>query len=215
MATSSDPPARTIRCDLPEDLWLALQERIRRTGEGLEQAVVACLSEALDAPRHSIFQVSTSGALVKGVYAGATRIGDVKKHGDMGLGTFVGLDGEGLMLDGRCYRAGPDGTVAEVGDDVQTPFWVTARFRADDTRTLADVSSWRDLEARLAALRPSDNLLAAVVAKGRFEIVRARVACKADSGTSLVDATSHQAEFAWRDVEGTLLGFWTPDYART
>jgi acetolactate decarboxylase len=32
---------------------------------------------------------------------------------------------------------------------------------------------------------------------------------------SLVDATSHQAEFEFAEVSGTLVGFWTPSYART
>ncbi len=206
-------PDRTLRCALPASLWQALQARIARTGEGLDQAVRACLAEALDTPQHSIFQVSTSGALVKGVYDGVTRIADVRAHGDMGLGTFAGLDGEGLMLDGHCYRAGSDGSVNEVDNEVTVPFWLTARFHPDVTAVLDRVARWAELESRLAALRSTDNLIAAILIEGRFDRVHARVACTTAAGTGLVEATSHQAEFTWTDVEGTLLGFWTPHYA--
>lgn len=206
-------PDRTLRCTLPASLWQALQARIARTGEDLDQAVRACLSEALDTPQHSIFQVSTSGALVKGVYDGVTRIADVRAHGDMGIGTFAGLDGEGLMLDGHCYHAGSNGSVDEVGDDVTVPFWLTTRFHPDVTAVLDQVGSWADLEARIGQMRSSDNLIAAILLTGRFDRVHARVVCKAAGGTGLVDAASRQAEFTWTDVDGTLIGFWTPDYA--
>jgi acetolactate decarboxylase len=212
---ASSSPGRPIACSLPEGVWQALEARCARTGESREAAIVACLADALDLEQHSIFQVSTSGALVKGVYAGATTIADVKRHGDMGLGTFVDLDGEGIMFEGRCYRAGSDGRVAEVDDAVEAPFWVTARFRADVTRTFDRIANLADLSAGLAAMRPSDNLLAAIVVRGRFDSVRLRVACKAASGASLVEATSHQAEFAYEAIDGVLVGFWTPEYART
>ncbi|ORV45478.1 hypothetical protein AWC02_12910 [Mycolicibacter engbaekii] len=205
----------TLHCTLPASLWQALQARIARTGEDLDQAVRACLGEALDMPQHSIFQVSTSGALVKGVYAGVTRIADVRARGDIGLGTFAGLDGEGLMLDGHCYRAGPHGQVSEVADELTVPFWLTARFRSDIAGIFEHVTGWADLQARLAQLRTTDNLIAAVLITGHFELVHARVACKTAPGTGLVAATSHQEEFTWHNVDGTLIGFWTPDYAST
>ena len=34
-------------------------------------------------------------------------------------------------------------------------------------------------------------------------------------GTDLVTATSHQAEFTLNACEGTLMGFWSPTYAKT
>ena len=35
----------------------------------------------------------------------------------VGLGTFEGLDGEMVVLDGRIYQAKGDGTVLEAPDD--------------------------------------------------------------------------------------------------
>ena len=82
------------------------------------------------------------------------------------------------------------------------PFWVLTHVRAD-------------LTARLDQLRPSDNVFTAVRIRGSFEAIKIRVACKAAAGTDLVTATSHQAEFSHQQLAGTLVGFWTPSFART
>ena len=56
--------------------------------------------------RHSseIYQTSTMGALLGGVYEGDVTIGELLRHGDFGLGTFNRLDGEMLVLDGVCSK---------------------------------------------------------------------------------------------------------------
>jgi acetolactate decarboxylase len=215
MTLTNFPGPVPLTCAVSAGVRDALRQRMERTGETLDQAVTACLAEALDVEHHSIFQVSTSGALVQGVYQAATTIGDVRRHGDFGLGTFVALDGEGILLDGTCFRAGSDGSLAEVPDSTPAPFWVATRFCADLTVTLEDIQSWDDLCARLTALRPSGNLLAAIRLDGVFDFLHVRVACKTQPGTSLVEATSHQAEFEFENLGGTLAGFFTPAYART
>ena len=215
MIQDDAPNFVSLDCKVPAGVWSALRLRMERTGETLAQAVTSCLGEALDVERHSIFQVSTSGALVQGVYQAATTIGDVRQHGDFGLGTFVGLDGEGILLDGLCYRAGSDGTLTQVPDSTPAPFWMATRFYADVEQHILNVESWEDLCSRLSALRSSENLLAAIRVEGVFDFIHIRVACKAEAGTSLVDATSHQAEFRFENLTGTLVGFFTPAYART
>ena len=215
MLQPGSPSTTPLSCTIPAGVAEALRQRMERTGESLDQAVSSCLSESLDVEQHSIFQVSTSGALVQGVYQAATTIGDVRKHGDFGLGTFVDLDGEGIMLDGICYRAGSDGSLAPVHDSTAAPFWVTTHFRADSTEVLTDIQNWTDLCERLTAMRPPGNLLSAIRLEGVFDSIQVRVACKAEPGASLVEATSHQAEFTFENIEGTLVGFHTPAYART
>ena len=196
-------------------VWNALQERCRRTGESPDHVINRALAEALDLHHHTIYQVSTSGALVQGVYGGCVRVGDLLQHGDFGLGTFDGLDGEGILLDGCCWQARGDGRVVPAPADALTPFWVVARFQADLTQQLNGVDSWADLTARLDALRDNANLFVAIRVQGVFEHIRYRVACRAEAGVDLVRATSAQATFEQHQIAGTLVGFWTPAYART
>jgi acetolactate decarboxylase len=77
------------------------------------------------------------------------------------------------------------------------------------------VSSWSDLTAQLDRLRDNPNLFVAIRIHGVFNQLRYRVACKTTPGTHLVQATDSQASFELERVAGTLVGFWTPTYART
>ena len=50
---------------------------------------------------------------------------------------------------------------------------------------------------------------------GHFAHIDARSTTRQPEGTTLVEAAAGQSEFAFADVDATLLGFWTPVYART
>jgi acetolactate decarboxylase len=205
----------TLSCDISESLIEALAARGARTGEPLSHIVMTALADALEVEHSTLFQVSTSGALVKGVYNGVVTIGELKQHGDFGLGTFDGLDGEMLALDGEFYQVHSSGRVSEPSDSAKVPFGVVTAFRAEDEFTMEQVGGFADLAAQLDGARQTENLFYAARIEGRFARIRTRAACKAASGVSLVEATSHQAEFEFADVGGTLVGFWTPTYARS
>ncbi|MEY4352753.1 MAG: acetolactate decarboxylase [Cyanobacteriota bacterium] len=204
-----------VQLRLGRGLWKALQERCERTGESPDHVIRAALAEALDLNHHTIYQVSTTGALVQGLYQGCVRVADILRHGDFGLGTFDGLDGEGILLDGVCWQARGDGSVHPAPPEALAPFWVVTSFRGDQRRKLHGIGSWQDLTAQLDAQRPSDNVFTAIRIRGVFEQIKIRVACKAPAGTDLVTATSHQAEFSLEALAGTLVGFWTPAFACT
>ena len=179
----------------------------------MSTVVDRALATALDLQRHSLFQVSTSNALVQGVFQGAVTVAELKQNGDFGLGTFEGLDGELIMLDGLCYRATGGGAITSPPDDARVPFAVVTHFRSDMSLT-AGPGSLADLAELLDAARPSENLFVGIRATGRFERLSLRAACAAASGETLLEATAHQSEFTVDEEEGTLIGFWAPLYAR-
>ena len=80
-------------------------------------SVCSLVSEALDggldAPLHTLFQASSSWFLTEGVHAQAVTCAKLLEHGDSGLGTFTGLDGEMVMLDGAICRVQGNGTVSD------------------------------------------------------------------------------------------------------
>jgi acetolactate decarboxylase len=205
----------TLSCDISETLMRALETRSRQTGEPVAHIVMAALADSLEIEHSTLFQVSTSTALVEGVYGGVVTIGELKRHGSFGLGTFDGLDGEMLALDGCFYQVLGDGSVREARDDARAPFAVVTEFRAERELTIDRVESFDDLSAQLDGRRETGNLFFAVRIDGHFAGVRTRALCKTASGVSLVDATAHQPEFTLTDVSGTAVGFWTPLYART
>ena len=205
----------TLMCEISDTIMQALQARSARTGEPLTHIVMSALADTLEIEHSTLFQVSTSTALVQGVYDGVVTVGELRQHGDFGLGTFDGLDGEMLALDGRFYQIRSSGQVTEPKDDAKVPFAVVTDFHPERGFGLDRVDGFDDLATQLDGMRQSQNLFCAVRIEGRFAHIRTRAACKAAAGVSLVDATSRQAEFEFSDVVGTLAGFWTPAYART
>lgn len=204
---------RRLETTIPDALWQALQARAEATGHSIDEVVQRALSDGLDFHHHGVFQVSTSGALVEGLYQGAVTVGDLLTHGDLGLGTFEELDGEMIVVDGRCYRVRGPGDVSEVPDDALTPFATVVEFSTDASQDLDDVTSWTDLIARLDILRDTDNDFYAWRIRGEFDRLDLRAACRHASGTPLVEAVQDQIVFTIEEACATLVGFWSPDYA--
>ncbi len=195
----------------------ALHEQSRTSGAPVDHLVNRALAEYLGVEHHTLYQVSTAGALVEGVYQGAVSVATIREHGDFGLGTFEDLDGEMVVLDGHVFRVGSDGTVHEVADDAVTPFAVVTRFAAKagapgPTVALDDITDFAALVGALDELRESSNLFFAVRIDGRFDAVHVRAACRTAPGVPLVVATEQQAEFELGAVAGTMVGFWSPPY---
>ena len=90
---------------ISKPLQRALEALSNETGEA------DALSHGLGIPVHTLFQVSTSGALVQGIYERAVSSTFLLNYGDFGIGTFDNLDGEMVVLDGVIYQVRSDGTV--------------------------------------------------------------------------------------------------------
>jgi len=206
-------PKLTI--DLYQSLFDALQVHSHQSGEPVSHIVTRAVADALGLDHATLFQVSTTGALVQGVYRGAMTLGTLKEHGDFGLGTFDGLDGEMVALDGEFYQVHASGKIEQPADTTLIPFAVVTNFRPSRRADLPAFNSLAELTAALDRLRRSDNLFFALRMDGTFAIVHTRAACKAEEGVSLIAATAHQAEFTMKDATGTIVGFWTPPYARS
>jgi acetolactate decarboxylase len=82
-----------LTCSIPSSLESALERRREQTGASTTQIVQTALAQYFGTPLHTLFQVSTSGSLVAGVFDGAVTVADIERHGDFGLGTFAGFDG--------------------------------------------------------------------------------------------------------------------------
>src|ERR1700677_3990523 len=102
---------KKIECNLPDSLYESLIERTRSEKSSCDHVMSMALSQCLGKPLHTLFQVSTSAALVEGLYQGAVQVDLILAHGDFGLGTFIDLDGEMVVLDGFYYQVSSDGTV--------------------------------------------------------------------------------------------------------
>jgi acetolactate decarboxylase len=163
---------------------------------------------------HVLFQASTIGALLDGAFDGDLSFAELADHGDLGLGTLNGLDGEMIALDGEFFRADVDGWIHRVPPEARTPFAVVTRFEAEVDERLEGELSHDELLARLDALVPAATSSCAIRLDGGFELVRARsVPIQTPPYRPLTEVVADQHVFDLVDVDGTMLGFRFPAYA--
>jgi acetolactate decarboxylase len=204
---------KAITCNVPESLHKALHDRMKADKESCDHVVSLALSHYLGKPIHTLFQVSTSAALVEGLYQGAVRVSRLLRHGDFGLGTFVDLDGEMVVLDGTCYQISSNGAVGTVEGDRLVPYAVVTRFNAEFAKKIHHLDGFSGLTSVCDKFRTSDNVFYAFRVEGRFSLVKTRVMKPVPKGTSLKAAASGQEEFLFKELKGTLVGLWAPAFA--
>ena len=178
-------------------------------------AVVVAAMFALSSPsnqdRESLYQIGSLDDLVGGSYGGIATVGDVLSQGDIGLGTFDGLDGEMIVLDGKCYKARTDGTVQLITADETTPFAQVTRFDADGTIDLQGSMNMSGMEELIVASLPSSSAFYLIKITGTFDNVTVRsVPQQAAPYPPLAEVIENQTVFFYDAIEGTMIGLWSP-----
>jgi acetolactate decarboxylase len=152
----------------------------------LDNLVSAALSEYLHSSPRRMYQISTSTALVEGVYGGSVPSSTLLENGDFGLGTFEGLDGEMVTLDGEIYQAA--GSVRRRSDDFFVPFATITHFRGDAAVPIEKVACLKDIELACDPHRISENLFYALRVDGVFDTIHARAVHPVPQGSRLLHA---------------------------
>lgn len=182
---------------------------------GSAAGVFPRLAHAMLAHRHTdeVYQTSTMGALLDGVYDGDVTTQELLRHGDFGLGTFNRLDGEMLVLDGVCYQLRGDGSATIAGPDELTPFAAVTWFHADHIIELSAPCDRATLKALIDDSLESTNFMVAVRISGDFSMIRTRnVTEQQRPYRPFTEATRDQQEVTLVDVTGTLAGFRMPEF---
>jgi acetolactate decarboxylase len=208
------PKHVTFRVHIPTALARQLGARRKQTGQTLSAIIIQALERLLGDEDQTVFQTSTVGALMEGASAGDMTMGELKTHGDFGLGTFDGLDGEMIELDGKVFQVRADGHAHPVEDSARTPFATVSFFKADETRRLDRPCDQPAMLEAVAAMLPSRNIFHALRIEGRFDYVKTRAVAKQDKSIGLEAAAREEPVFEFHDVAGAIVGFFTPDYLR-
>lgn len=161
---------------------------------------------------HVVFQASTIGALLDGAYEGDLSIAELAEHGDHGVGTFNGLDGELIAVDGEFFRADHAGDVAPIPGETLTPFAAVAWFSPEVQFSVAAGSGLSGLSAEIDSRVPDSDASLAVRVDGQFALVRARSVPRQEPPyRPLTEVAADQTVFELTEVTGTLVGFRFPD----
>jgi len=188
-----------------------IDERLIR---GLHVDAADLAGSGFESRVHEVFQTSTVAALVGGAFDGDLSFAELTRHGDLGLGTLNGLDGEMICVDGRFMRADVDGRIRDIAPSELTPFAVVTRFSPTVSFEIEGPLDHHALVKEINRHAPPGSPSCAIRADGEFEVVRARsVPRQQPPYGTLADAAAQQHEFDFHDVEGTIVGFRFPDYA--
>jgi acetolactate decarboxylase len=162
--------------------------------------------------RDVVTQVSSYDALALGLYDGVASLEILRPHGNFGLGTLHGWNGEIILMDGKYYLVDGEGRGEGITDfSATTPFLEMTWFDEDERRTLPDMTSYQQFRTTPEVFLPSVNAIVAVRIEGKFRSVKA---CSMPTQTKpykvMSELVKTQPVFDFEDVEGTLVGFWSP-----
>ena len=164
----------------------------------------------------TLFITGTYGALTRGVYDGQMTVADLKRHGDFAAGTFSGIDGELLALDGKYYRIGEKGKIGPADDAWTTPNATTTFFKPDKVISIDKPLDYMGLQQYINSQLPTPNIFYAMKLTGKFEWIKARSLTKLTkpyTSTPYSTITQNEPAFEFNNVESTLAVFFTPSYS--
>ncbi len=165
------------------------------------------------ASQDTLFQTSTLSKLSAGDFDGNLTIGELKRHGNFGLGTYNALDGEMVILEGQVYQIREDGIANSAEDTMQTPFAAVTYFDADQTLTVSERVDCPKLQAQIDSELSTLDMPYAVKVSGQFMALKVRAPHKqSEPYPTLTDALVDQVLFESQNISGTMVGFRLPDY---
>jgi acetolactate decarboxylase len=170
---------------------------------------------SLSMSNDTLFQTSTIGALMNGLYDGTMTFKDLGSNGDFGIGTFEALDGEMVGLDGQFYQVKSDGVAYIVNDSMKTPFAEVTFFEPEEVMVLNGTSNLTKVENYLDSKLVTKNIFYAIKIDGAFDYVKTRsVPAQMKPYPTLSEAVKGQKVFEFNNVSGTLVGFRCPDFVK-
>ena len=175
-------------------------------------------SRAEDDPsdRESIYQVALLQSLAQGHFDGMITVGELKAHGDTGIGTFDGVNGEMIVLDGVVYQAIYDGSIVIPPDSETVPFSNVTFFEPDISLPLSGIADMAALQEQLNAVvnGTGANLFYMVRITGTFSAIKVRSEYKQEKPYRQLDVAlaADQTEFDYENIPGTMVGLYCPPF---
>lgn len=164
----------------------------------------------------TIYQVALLQSLTQGYYDGIINVSDLKTHGDIGIGTFEGVNGEMIVLDGKVYQALSDGSVQEAADTETVPFSNVTFFDSDVTVDMTEIENMAAFKSALdkTVSEKGKNMFYMIKVNGTFEKMLVRSELKQEKPYKTLDKAleTDQREFNYENIAGTVVGLYCPDY---
>ncbi|MDN2454456.1 acetolactate decarboxylase [Lactobacillus sp. UCMA15818] len=157
-----------------------------------------------------LYQHGTLALLVPGLLTGTITMGELLAHGDTGIGTGEGLDGELIILDGVPYQVDSHGNVNVLKEDFIMPF-ANSHFADYNELGIINNASSADFEKAALEGKPNSNTFFSVLVKGTFSYLKTRAVVKSTKPfATLAETAKNQSIFEAKNVKGILLSYYSP-----
>ncbi|HEX6369472.1 MAG TPA: acetolactate decarboxylase [Longimicrobium sp.] len=163
---------------------------------------------------NTVWQMTPFALVAGGATGGVVTVGELRLHGDMGVGAADTLDGEIAVVGGTFYRFGKSGNVqimTDPGD--RLPFAVMTQWTPREAGTIRLVDGQRYVAPLLPEADsglPTTDAFYALVVTGTWQEVHARTYTTVPPGRPVTPAD--QDTFTIRNVRGIMVGFREPPY---
>ncbi|MBR3623019.1 MAG: acetolactate decarboxylase [Selenomonadaceae bacterium] len=173
-------------------------------------------AQAANEERESIAQVALLQSLAQGYLGGLLTAGELRTMGDTGIGTFEGLNGEMIVLDGTIYQALGDGKVIVTPDSTRIPYATVTYFDEDIALPLKNIKNKAEFEKALTDTVRKNGINSFYMVKlhATFPSIlfRSEYGSKEPYPTLVEALKGKQTEFTEKNINGTLVGIYCPNY---
>lgn len=160
--------------------------------------------------KDTLFQLAAFNTFSTGQYGGVMPYSELERHGDFGIGTFDGLDGEMIALDGVFYQIPSSGVPRQADASQTAPYATITYFNADKTFTISGLN-YTGLKAYLDGQLSSKDTIYAIKVSGTYDYAQTRSPQKQmQPYPEINEALKTQSIFNLTDVSATAVGFWFP-----
>ncbi|KAL1967436.1 hypothetical protein VTN77DRAFT_3221 [Rasamsonia byssochlamydoides] len=170
---------------------------------------------------NQLYQYSTASALMAGVASHGIPLSKLLSHGSHGLGTMTLINGEVVMLDGTAYHLQPSGSIRIVDRHEQLPFAMVTPFSnipSSDKKSSTFPEGLRSKSAIfdcLLKLYPgaANRFVFFLMSNAYFDSITVRVVRgQKYPRQPLSELGDAQKVDCYRDVRGSIIGFWSPTF---
>lgn len=136
---------------------------------------------------------------------------DLLSDCDTGIGTYEGLDGEALIVNGVAYKGTADGTVVKMADTDKLAFSTVTKFdHSVKEQTITNVEDIKTLKAKLQPIVDQNkNIFYMFLAHAKFSKMHVRSCYKcAKPYPTHAETACEQREYHYENEEGINLPGW-------
>ena len=160
----------------------------------------------------ALHQTALLQSLMQGEFKGSLSVGELKKFGDTGIGTFDRVNGEMIFLDGVMYRALYNGKIEIAPDDETVPFADVTFFDADITRENVK-NNLNEVLNEIVNEHGRNQFYMAKIS-GEFNLMHVRSELAQNEPFKRLDEAlkTDQREFTYKNISGVIVALYCPEY---